>query len=251
MQKKTQNKEEKSETHRVAKVIARSGFCSRREAERLIKNGRVKVNEKIITSPALNIKKDSEIFIDDQPITKWERTRLWLYHKPIGLLTTNSDPEGRPTIFDRLPADLPRLMSVGRLDLNSEGLLLLTNKGYIKRYLELPKNKIIRTYLVKTWGRDLNTKNIEEMSEGVVISEFKYAPLEIDIVLKNKNNNWYNIKLIEGKNREIRKILGHFGLKVKKLIRIGYGEFFLKNQKVREVLEVPIPKSLLYNAKKD
>ena len=137
----------------MAKVIARSGFCSRREAERLIKNGRVKVNEQIITSPALNIKKDSEIFIDDQPITKWERTRLWLYHKPIGLLTTNSDPEGRPTIFDHLPADLPRLMSVGRLDLNSEGLLLLTNDGDLSRYLELPKTGWSRKYRVRIFGK--------------------------------------------------------------------------------------------------
>lgn len=237
--------------HRLSKFLAYSGISSRRQSESLITSGQISVNGIVVTSVSQKVSSKDVVRYNGKKILYKSKPRMWIYHKPVGELCSDFDPSGKKTVFDSFPKKIGKVNLVGRLDLNSEGLLLLTNKGYIKRYLELPKNKIIRTYLVKTWGRDLNTKNIEEMSRGVEISEFKYAPLKIEIVSKNNNNNWYNIKLIEGKNREIRKILGYFGLKVKKLIRIGYGEFFLKNQKVREVIEIPIPKSLLYNAKKD
>ena len=237
--------------HRLSKFLAYSGIASRRQSESLILSGKISVNGVVVTSVSQKVSSIDIVHYNGKKVLYKSKPRMWIYHKPVGELCSDFDPSGKRTVFDSFPKKMGKVNLVGRLDLNSEGLLLLTNKGYIKRYLELPKNKIIRTYLVKTWGRDLNTKNIEEMSKGVEISEFKYAPLIIETVSKNKNNNWYNIKLIEGKNREIRKILGYFGLKVKKLIRIGYGEFFLKNLKVSDVLEVPIPKSLLSNAKKD
>ncbi len=237
MQKKTPNKEKNNETHRVAKVIARSGFCSRREAERLIKNGRVKVNEKIITSPALNIKKDSEISIDDQPIGKWERTRLWLYHKPSGLLTTHSDPQGRPTIFDHLPVDLPRLMSVGRLDLNSEGLLLLTNDGDLSRYLELPKTGWRRKYRVRIFGK-IEERQLDKLREGIFLKGISYSPMGITLDSQGKTNSWLTVILKGGKNREIRETFGSFGLRVNRLIRIAYGPLNLGGLGKDEIVEL-------------
>lgn len=237
MQKKTKNKEQNNETHRVAKVIARSGFCSRREAERLIKNGRVKVNEKIITSPALNIKKDSEISIDDQLIRKWERTRLWLYHKPSGLLTTNSDPQGRPTIFDRLPVDLPRLMSVGRLDLNSEGLLLLTNDGDLSRFLELPKTGWSRKYRVRIFGK-IEQQQLDKLREGISLKGINYSPMGITLDSQGKTNSWLTVVLKGGKNREIRETFGSFGLRVNRLIRIAYGPLNLGGLGKAEIVEL-------------
>ena len=237
MQKKIQNKEKNNETHRVAKVIARSGFCSRREAERLIKNGRVKVNEKIITSPALNIKKDSEISIDDQPIRKWERTRLWLYHKPSGLLTTNSDPQGRPTIFDRLPVDLPRLMSVGRLDLNSEGLLLLTNDGDLSRFLELPKTGWSRKYRIRIFGK-IEQLHLDKLREGISLKGINYSPMGITLDSQGKTNSWLTVVLKGGKNREIRETFGSFGLRVNRLIRIAYGPLNLGGLGKAEIVEL-------------
>ena len=237
--------------HRLSKFLAYAGIASRRHSESLIKSGQISVNGVIVTTPSQKVSSNDIIRYNGNKVVNKSKPRMWIYHKPVGELCSDFDPSGKRTVFDSFPKKIGKVNLVGRLDLNSEGLLLLTNKGYIKRYLELPKNKIIRKYLVKTWGSDLNTKNITEISNGIVISEFKYAPMKIEVVSKNRNNNWYSIKLIEGKNREIRKILGYFGLKVKKLIRIGYGEFYLKNQKVREVLEVPIPKSLLYNSKKD
>ncbi len=236
---------------RLSKFLAYSGISSRRQSESLIISGQISVNGVVVTNLSQKVSSKDIVRYNGKKVLYKSKPRMWIYHKPIGELCSDFDPSGKRTVFDSFPKKMEKINLVGRLDLNSEGLLLLTNKGYIKRYMELPKNKIIRTYLVKTWGRNLNIKNIEEMSKGIKISGFQYAPLKIEIVSRNKNNSWYNIKLIEGKNREIRKILGYFGLKVKKLIRIGYGEFFLKNQKVREVLEVPIPKALLYNAKKD
>ena len=237
MQKKILNKEKNNETHRVAKVIARSGFCSRREAERLIKNGRVKVNEKIITSPALNIKKDSEISIDDQPIGKWERTRLWLYHKPSGLLTTHSDPQGRPTIFDHLPVNLPRLMSVGRLDLNSEGLLLLTNDGDLSRYLELPETGWRRKYRVRIFGK-IEERQLDKLREGIFLKGISYSPMGITVDSQGKTNSWLTVILKGGKNREIRETFGSFGLRVNRLIRIAYGPLNLGGLGKDEIVEL-------------
>ena len=175
---------------------------------------------------------------------------MWIYHKPVGELCSNFDPSGKRTVFESFPA-LGKISLIGRLDFNSEGLLLLTNKGYLKRYMELPKNKINRTYLVKTWGKELTSENLNEIRQGIKILKFQYANIGINWVSKNKNYNWYKIKLYEGKNREIRKILRYFGLEVKKLIRTSYDCFELRNIKEREILEVKIPYNLLNNAKKD
>jgi len=237
MQKKTTNKEKNNETHRVAKIIARSGFCSRREAERLIKNGRVKVNKKIITSPALNIRKDSEISIDDRLIRKWDRTRLWLYHKPSGLLTTNSDPQGRPTIFDHLPVDLPRLVSVGRLDLNSEGLLLLTNDGDLSRYLELPKTGWSRKYRVRIFGK-IDEHQLDKLREGISLKGINYSPMGVTLDSQGKTNSWLTVVLKGGKNREIRETFGSFGVRVNRLIRIAYGPLNLGGLGKDEIVEL-------------
>ena len=236
---------------RLSKFLAYSGIASRRKSESLIISGQISVNGTVVTTLSQKVSSKDIIRYNGKRILNKSNPRMWIYHKPIGELCSDYDPSGKKTVFDSLPKNLERVCLVGRLDLNSEGLLLLTNKGYIKRYLELPKNKIIRTYLVKTWGRELSTKNLNIISGGVEISEFKYAPMKIELVSKNKNNKWYKIKLIEGKNREIRNVLGYFGLEVKKLIRISYGDFFLNNQKLCEVLEVSIPKSLLNSAKND
>ena len=237
--------------HRLSKFLAYSGISSRRQSESLITSGQISVNGIVVTSVSQKVSPKDVVRYNGKKILYKSKPRMWIYHKPVGELCSDFDPSGKKTVFDSLPKNLERVCLVGRLDLNSEGLLLLTNKGYIKRYLELPKNKIIRTYLVKTWGRELSTKNINIISSGIEISEFKYAPMKIELVSKNKNNKWYKIKLIEGKNREIRNVLGYFGLKVKKLIRISYGDFFLNNLKVCEVLEVSIPNSLLNSAKND
>ena len=236
---------------RLSKFLAYSGIASRRKSEDLIVSGKISVNGVIVTNLAQKVTQNDIIIYNGKRVKNKSKPKIWIYHKPTGEICSDFDPSGKKTIFDSLPKNLGKICLVGRLDFNSEGLLLLTNKGYIKRYLELPKNKIIREYSVKTWGGELTLKNLAEIREGVNISQFQYAPMEIKLISQNKKNRLYNIKLTEGKNREIRIILGYFGLKVKKLIRVSYGEFYLKNQKVGKVLEVPIPKLLLKNAKKD
>jgi len=222
---------------RIAKRMARAGLCSRREAEQWINAGIVKVNGKTITSPALNVTEEDVIVVDGQQVSEREATRLWLYHKPAGLMTTHKDPEGRPTVFSTLPKDMPRVISVGRLDLNSEGLLLLTNDGSLARKLELPSNGWIRKYRVRAYGT-INDKMLAEMKKGVVAEGVHYGSVEAVIDSKQGGNTWLTVSLKEGKNREIRKIFEHFNCKVSRLLRISYGPFILGKLERGEVQEV-------------
>lgn len=222
---------------RIAKVLARAGVASRREAERMIEAGRVSVNGKILTSPALNVQSTDRIVVDNKPIAEAEETRLWLYHKPTGLVTTNSDDKGRDTVFDHLPEDLPRVMTVGRLDLNSEGLLLLTNDGGLKRRLELPSTGWLRRYRVRVKGSP-SEQSLEPLRKGVVIEGERFQPMIVTIDRQQGANAWLTIGIREGKNREIRRAMDHIGLTVNRLIRISYGPFQLGQLKSGQVEEI-------------
>ena len=222
---------------RLAKRIARAGLCSRREAESWIEGGRVKVNGKKILSPALNVGESDAVMVDGKLLQDKEETRLWLYHKPAGLVTTHKDPEGRPTVFSTLPADMPRVISIGRLDLNSEGLLLLTNDGELARKLELPSTGWIRKYRVRVYGA-IAPSMIAGMKNGVTIDGVQYGSVEAVLDSQNGNNSWLTVSLREGKNREIRKIFEHFGCKVSRLLRISYGSFQLASLPKGQVKEV-------------
>ncbi len=211
---------------RIAKVIARAGLCSRREAEAWIAAGRVAVNDAVIASPALNVGPRDRISVDGASLPQRERTRLFLYHKPRGLVTTTSDPEGRPTIFSRLPANLPRLISVGRLDMNTEGLLLLTNDGGLARVLELPETGWLRRYRVRAHGR-VRKDDLDRLKDGVTIDGVRYGAIEAGLDREQGSNVWLTFAIREGKNREVRKVLEHLGLKVNRLIRVSYGPFQL------------------------
>lgn len=222
---------------RIAKVIARAGLASRRDAERMIEAGRVTVNGKKITSPALNISEKDVVTVDGKAIAAPEEPRLWLYHKPTGLVTTNRDEQGRPTIFDNLPPELPRVMSVGRLDLNSEGLLLLTNDGAIKRQLELPSTGWLRRYRVRVKGTP-TPEMIAPLAEGITLNREHFQPMQVAIDRQQGANAWLTIGIREGKNREIRRAMEAIGLSVNRLIRVSYGPFQLGNIKPGEVEEV-------------
>ncbi len=211
---------------RIAKVIARAGLASRREAEAWIAAGRVAVNGSLVTSPALNVTASDHIVVDGEPLPQRERTRLFLYHKPRGLMTTHADPQGRPTIFQRLPADLPRLISVGRLDFNTEGLLLLTNDGALARVLELPSTGWLRRYRVRAHGA-VTQAQLDELRNGVTISGIHYGAIEASIERTQASNIWLSFAIREGKNREVRTVLGHLGLDVTRLIRVSFGPFQL------------------------
>lgn len=210
---------------RIAKVIARSGYCSRREAEKLIEEGAVKVNGKIIDSPAINIT-DESIKIYNKLINPKLPTKMWLFHKPKGYIVTNKDPQGRKTIFSLLPSNMPRVITIGRLDMDTEGLLLLTNNGELARYIELPSTGWSRQYRVKVHG-DTTRIPTEELKE-ITIDGVKYGPIKI-VVEKDTGttNKWLKITINEGKNREVRKTMEYYGLKVMKLIRISFGPFHL------------------------
>ena len=223
---------------RLAKFMARSGVCSRRDAEEYIRQGRVTVNGEIVSTPAFNIQGDEKVLFDGEKLPQKDRTRLWLYHKPAGLVTTHKDNEGRPTVFDNLPIGLPRVISVGRLDLNSEGLLLLTNNGELSRELELPKNAWSRRYRVRVHGR-VDLKKLEELQQGVTIDGVTYGRVVAVIDSQNGSNTWLSVTLNEGKNREIRKLMKFIGLEVARLIRVSYGPFQLGSLKKGEVREVP------------
>ena len=230
--------EEKTENgERIAKRMARAGLCSRREAESWIEAGRVKVNGKKITSPALNVSEKDAIVVDGKLLQAKEQTRLWLYHKPTGLVTTHKDPSGRPTVFEVLPPAMPRVISVGRLDLNSEGLLLLTNDGELARKLELPSTGWIRRYRVRVFG-EVTLAMMAEMKKGVVADGVHYGSAEVTIDSVKGDNSWVTVALKEGKNREIRKIFEHFGCSVSRLLRISYGPFVLGSLPKGEVKEV-------------
>jgi len=226
-----------SETERIAKRMARAGLCSRREAEAMIVGRRVKVNGRLIDSPALNVGPDDVIMVDNKPIASAEATRLWLYHKSAGLMTTHKDPEGRRTVFDTLPKGMPRVISIGRLDYNSEGLLLLTNDGALARKLELPSTGWIRKYRVRAYG-GITQSMLEEMKKGVEIGGVRYGSVTASIESHSGNNNWLLVTLAEGKNREIRKIFEHYGCQVNRLIRMSYGPFQLGKLVRGEVKEV-------------
>lgn len=222
---------------RIAKYIARSGVCSRREAEEIIRQKRVTVNGEIIESPAFNVEGSEKILLDGEKLPEFEHTRLWLYHKPAGLLTTHKDTAKRATVFENLPPDMPRVISVGRLDLNSEGLLLLTNSGMLSRKLELPENGWKRRYKVRVHGF-VDKKKLSALEKGVTIDGINYGAVKIEFSGQNASNSWMTITLIEGKNREIRKLMKLIGLDVSRLIRISYGPFQLGNLKRGEVKEV-------------
>ena len=211
---------------RIAKVMARAGLASRREAEAWIADGRVSVNGKVITSPALNVTDKDRITIDSQPLPQRARTRLFLYNKPRGLVTTHSDPEGRPTIFQSLPKHLPRLISIGRLDMNTEGLLLLTNDGGLARVLELPATAWLRRYRVRALGR-VTQETLDGLRKGVTVEGVHYGPIEATLERQLESNCWLSLGIREGKNREVRKVMESLGLKVSRLIRVAYGPFEL------------------------
>jgi 23S rRNA pseudouridine2605 synthase len=211
---------------RIAKVMARAGLASRRQAEAWIAAGRVAVNGAVISSPALNVTASDRIVVDGQPLRARERTRLFRYHKPRGLVTTNADPEGRPTIFGALPKDLPRLISVGRLDINTEGLLLLTNDGGLARVLELPATGWLRRYRVRALGRVMQPA-LDKLRAGVTVEGVRYGPIEATLDREQGANVWLTVGIREGKNREVRKVLETLDLKVNRLIRVAFGPFEL------------------------
>jgi 23S rRNA pseudouridine2605 synthase len=223
---------------RIAKVLARAGLCSRRDAERWIAAGRVAVDGKVLASPAFNVPPGSTVLVDGKPIPEPERARLWRYHKPAGLVTTHRDEKGRPTIFGNLPPSLPRVISIGRLDLNSEGLLLLTNDGELARRLELPATGWVRRYKVRVHG-EVEPEKIAGLSQGIRIDGVQYGPIRAELERQQGANAWLTISLQEGKNREIRKVMEHLGYQVTRLIRLAYGPFQLGHLPRGEVEEVP------------
>jgi 23S rRNA pseudouridine2605 synthase len=222
---------------RIAKVIARAGLASRREAEAWIAAGRVAVNGEPIASPARNVTAADRVTVDGEPLPVRERTRLFLYHKPRGLLTTHADPGGRPTIFSVLPKGLPRLISVGRLDVNTEGLLLLTNDGGLARTLELPATGWLRRYRVRAHGR-VTQAELDRLRAGVTIDGIRYGSVEATVDRVQGSNVWLTFAIREGKNREVRNVLGHLGLAVNRLIRVSFGPFQLGELAVGAIEEV-------------
>jgi len=227
------------EGQRIAKVMARAGLCSRRDAERWIADGRVSVNGKAIDSPALNVLPSDKIIVDGKPMNKegMKEPRLFRYHKPVGLVTTHKDEEGRQTVFESLPDNLPRLISVGRLDLNTSGLLLLTNDGELSRFMELPSTGWARRYKVRAYGH-ISQDRLDDLKKGVTIEGVKYASIDAKLEKQQGDNAWMAITLTEGKNREIRRVMEYLGLRVNRLIRLSYGPFQLGHMKEGAVEEV-------------
>jgi 23S rRNA pseudouridine2605 synthase len=211
---------------RIAKALARAGVCSRRDAERLIAEGRVSVNGRKLDTPAVKVRQGDDIRVDGKRIEAAEQARLWRYHKPSGLVTTHRDPKGRPTVFSRLPPELPRVISVGRLDLTSEGLLLLTNDGALARQLELPASGWTRRYRARAFGA-ITQAELDTLAQGVEIEGVRYGPIVAELDQTKGSNVWITVALTEGKNREVRRVLDHLGLKVNRLIRTAYGPFQL------------------------
>jgi len=226
-----------SDGERIAKRIARSGMCSRRDAEKLVEDGRVTVNGKVLDTPAFTVTAGDTITVDGNLLPEIEPTRLWLYHKPAGLVTTNRDPQGRPTLFERLPRDLPRVMTIGRLDINTEGLLLLTNDGGLARVLELPSTGWLRRYRVRAHG-EISQDKLDRLKDGITIENVHYGPIEATLDRVQGRNVWLTMGLREGKNREIKNVLEALGLKVNRLIRVSYGPFMLRDIAIGGVEEV-------------
>nr|WP_111301679.1 pseudouridine synthase [Paracoccus saliphilus] len=234
---KTPQSAPRTDADRIAKVMARAGVASRREAERMIVEGRVSVNGKKIDSPALDVLPTDRITVDGKKLDEPQETRLWLYYKPLGLITSENDELGRQTVFDALPRDMPRVITVGRLDLNSEGLLLLTNDGELKRRLELPATGWLRRYRVRVNGTP-SDMTFDPLRRGVTIEGEDFSPMEIKLDSQQGANAWISVGIREGKNREIRRAMAHVGLQVNRLIRIGYGPFKLTGMEKNQVTEV-------------
>jgi len=237
MDKVEKSKREENKGQRIAKVIARAGLCSRRDAEKWIDAGRVVVNGKVLTSPACVVTDNDMIEVDGEALPNKEKTRLFLYHKPAGLVTSNKDEQGRDTVFDKLPPDLPRVMTVGRLDINTEGLLLLTNDGELARYLELPATGWKRQYRVRAYGRTTQER-LDKLKKGLVHNGIRYKGIEATLDKQQGDNAWIEISLREGKNREVRNIMEALGLDVNRLIRTSYGPFHLGKLPKKSVMEV-------------
>jgi len=222
---------------RIAKRMARAGLCSRREAESWIEQGRVKVNGKLLSTPVFKVSDRDRIEVDGKPVSQKERTRLWLFHKPAGTVTTNYDPDGRKTVFEIFPEDLPRVMTVGRLDINTEGLLLLTNDGGLSRVLELPSTGWLRRYRVRVHGR-VKQEELDKLQDGIAVDGILYGAIEARIEHEQGSNAWLSVALREGKNREIKKVMGALGLEVTRLIRISFGPFQLGDLPSGSVREI-------------
>jgi 23S rRNA pseudouridine2605 synthase len=223
---------------RIAKWLARAGIASRRDAEAMLAEGRVKLNNAAVTHPATFVSAGDIVRVDGKVVEPHGRTRLWRYHKPDGLMTTHRDPEGRPTVFERLPPGLPRVVGVGRLDLNSEGLLLLTNDGGLARRLELPATGWLRRYRVRVHGT-VAPADLAALARGVTVEGIKYGPIEAGLDSRKGENAWLSVGLREGRNREVRRVMAHLGLQVSRLIRVAYGPFQLGLLPRGEIEEVP------------
>lgn len=227
----------RNEGERIAKYLASAGVASRRDVERMIGEGRVTVDGRTLDTPAFKVTGAERITVDGHAVSRIEQTRLWRYHKPSGLVTTNKDPEGRPTIFDALPSDLPRVVTIGRLDLNTEGLLLLTNDGELARALELPATGLPRRYRARAYGR-VSQADLDRLRDGMVHDGVEYRAIAATLEARTGANSWINVELTEGKNREVRRALESLGMKVNRLIRVSYGPIQLGSLEPGRVVEV-------------
>lgn len=232
------NAPEPPDGERIAKYLARAGVASRREAERMIEQGIVTVDGETLTTPAFKVTPAMEVRVDGTRVGAKEPVRVWRYHKPAGLVTTHKDPQGRPTVFEAIAGRLPRVISIGRLDLTTEGLLLLTNDGGLARQLELPANAWTRRYRVRAYGRTTQ-KDLEALKDGVEIDGVRYGPVRASLDQTQGGNQWITVSITEGKNREIRKLMEHLGLKVNRLIRVAYGPFQLGKLGKGAIEEIP------------
>lgn len=244
------------EGERIAKYLARAGVASRREAEAMIERGEVRINGRKLTTPAFKVTGNEDIRVNDKPVKAHEPVRVWRYHKPSGLITTTADPEGRRTIFEELPKSLPRTITIGRLDLTTEGILLLTNDGGLARAMELPKTGFVRHYRARAHG-SITQEALDSLKGGVTLDDgTRYTSIEAELERETGTNNWINVRLTEGKNREVRKAMEHLGLQVNRLIRTQYGPFELDDlrpgaveeisaETLRETLKDAIPEHLL------
>lgn len=223
---------------RIAKVIARAGICSRRDAEKLIEEGRVKIDGVVITSPARNVTENNVVQVDDKALAEPESARMWRYHKPAGLVTTHKDEKGRPTVFANLPKHLGRVVSVGRLDFNSEGLLLLTNDGEIARRMEIPASGWTRIYRARLFGK-VTQADLDKLATGITVAGVKYGPVVADLERSKGMYSWATVNLKEGKNREVKRLMESLGLRVARLIRTSYGPFQLGQLAEGQIEEIP------------